>query len=180
MIRTKDLGTALDLLELYDAYPEDDFPVDPVHDHSALPDSPVTYLHSGDDERLWVLVGKRQGSIYVCTTHQDTFAVGTPGSVDVVRPWVYNRQDRYHDVVGFYHEHPSGMPVPSSIDDDAMETWVQTEGRDLLCAIAYGKYDESTFEGINVYQYTRSSKGRSYIQAKHVELIKNSLIIVIE
>lgn len=56
-------------------------------------------------------------------------------SVEFDHNAVFQREDRYHDVVGFYHTHPSGLNRMSNIDIQTMIQWVNCLGKSLICAI---------------------------------------------
>jgi proteasome lid subunit RPN8/RPN11 len=50
-------------------------------------------------------------------------------------PWVLAREERRHDVLGFYHTHP-GMPArPSQRDVNTLRAWCSAFGKPLLCVI---------------------------------------------
>lgn len=70
--------------------------------------------------------------IDVCTQKQAT-------SVEFDYQKVYDREDTYHDVVGFFHTHPSGMNRMSGIDIETMNQWVKCLGKDLMCVIQTDK-----------------------------------------
>ena len=48
---------------------------------------------------------------------------------------VYDREDTYHDVMGFYHTHPPGLKDISSIDIETMKQWARCLGKSLICLI---------------------------------------------
>ena len=48
---------------------------------------------------------------------------------------IFDRQDKYKDVVGFYHTHPAGFYSMSSTDISTMEQWVKCLGKSLICLI---------------------------------------------
>jgi len=52
---------------------------------------------------------------------------------------VFEREDKYKDVVGFFHTHPSGCTSMSQTDIDTMVQWVKCLGKALLCIIECDK-----------------------------------------
>ena len=88
------------------------------------------------DEESAVLVGYRRGGLWYGRLRQPK--VGTPSSVDVDWDWVLEREERYGDVVGFYHTHPPGAPGPSARDVRTMRAWVSCFGKPLLCLVESG------------------------------------------
>lgn len=65
----------------------------------------------------------------------DYFTQLNPSSVNFSYQMVYDREDKYHDIVGFYHTHPSGMNCMSSIDVETMNQWARCLGKSLICLI---------------------------------------------
>jgi proteasome lid subunit RPN8/RPN11 len=49
--------------------------------------------------------------------------------------WVLAREERRHDVLGFYHTHPDGPFGPSRRDVRTMRAWCSAFGKPLLCLI---------------------------------------------
>ena len=45
------------------------------------------------------------------------------------------REEKYGDVVGFYHTHPDGFLEPSEQDRATMQAWAFSFGKPLICAI---------------------------------------------
>jgi proteasome lid subunit RPN8/RPN11 len=90
-------------------------------------------------ERCWVLVGQQ----YDQTTwhfRRRRLTAGEIASVEADWEWTLKREDRYGDVIGFFHTHPHGMGVqPSSRDVRTMRAWCTALGKPLLCIIASGK-----------------------------------------
>lgn len=68
---------------------------------------------------------------------------------------VYDREDKYNDVIGFYHTHPPGANFLSQIDEDTMSQWVRCLGKDLVCLI-------ETEEKLNGWIFTRGPDGKVY------------------
>lgn len=48
---------------------------------------------------------------------------------------VMEREEKYGDIVGFYHTHPSFPASPSRTDYDTMGAWTLCFGRPLVCLI---------------------------------------------
>ncbi len=57
------------------------------------------------------------------------------GSVEFDYKKVFEREDKYKDVVGFYHTHPPGCFSMSSTDIETMTQWVKCLGKSLICVI---------------------------------------------
>ena len=57
-------------------------------------------------------------------------------------------------MVGFFHTHPSGQPLPSARDLKTMRAWVSCFGKPLLCLIeadgnvAAYRFDDDDADGI--------------------------------
>jgi proteasome lid subunit RPN8/RPN11 len=49
--------------------------------------------------------------------------------------WVLAREERRHDVLGFFHTHPDGPTGPSRRDVRTMRAWCSAFGKPLLCLI---------------------------------------------
>jgi hypothetical protein len=87
-------------------------------------------------EVSYVLVGYRRGHLWYGRLRERR--AGTPGGVDLDWGWVLQREERYGDVIGFYHTHPPGCSSPSARDERTMRAWVGCFGKPLLCAIESG------------------------------------------
>lgn len=61
---------------------------------------------------------------------------GTQTSVDFDWQQVMDREEKFSDVIGFYHTHPSGFESPSARDDKTMSAWSTCFGKPLLCLIS--------------------------------------------
>jgi proteasome lid subunit RPN8/RPN11 len=66
---------------------------------------------------------------------------------------VYEREDRYSDVVGFYHTHPPGLNSMSQTDVDTMEQWAKCLGKSLICLI-------ETDTQINGWRFYKDEAGK--------------------
>lgn len=72
---------------------------------------------------------------HAMVTSIDHYTQVNPSSVQFDYASIYKREDKYHDIVGFYHTHPSGMNCMSSIDIETMKQWVGCLGKSLVCLI---------------------------------------------
>jgi len=72
---------------------------------------------------------------YVLGTAIDSYTQNKFGSVEFDYKKVFEREDKYKDVVGFYHTHPPGCFGMSSTDTDTMTQWVKCFGKSLICLI---------------------------------------------
>jgi hypothetical protein len=88
------------------------------------------------NEESAVLIGYRRGRIWYGRFRQRQ--VGQPASVEFNWAWVLEREERYGDVLGFYHTHPAGLPTPSQRDVRTMRAWAGCFGKPLLCIVESG------------------------------------------
>jgi hypothetical protein len=88
------------------------------------------------NEISYVLVGQRRGRIWYGRLRQRQ--AGQPASVEFDWNWVLAREERFGDVLGFYHTHPAGPAAPSNRDLRTMRAWVSCLGKPLLCLIQAG------------------------------------------
>ncbi len=88
-------------------------------------------------ESAAVLVGYRRGDIWYGRLRQSW--TGDAASVTFDWSWVLEREERYGDVIGFFHTHPAGIPTPSQRDVRTMRAWVSCLGKPLLCLIQSGE-----------------------------------------
>jgi hypothetical protein len=91
---------------------------------------------AGEYEICYVLVGQHRGRIWVGRLQQRQ--EGQPTSVEFDWKWVLAREERYGDILGFYHTHPAGLAKPSERDVCTMRAWVSCLGKPLLCVIESG------------------------------------------
>jgi proteasome lid subunit RPN8/RPN11 len=89
------------------------------------------------NEISYVLVGQRRGRVWHGRLRQRQ--EGQPASVEFDWAWVWEREERYGDVVGFFHTHPAGLAATSARDVRTMGAWVSCLGKPLLCVIASGR-----------------------------------------
>jgi hypothetical protein len=80
-------------------------------------------------------VFRKEQSPHLLTTGIGFETQKNPALVEFNYQSVYNREDRYKDVVGFYHTHPSGMNYMSKTDIETMIQWVKCLGKTLVCLI---------------------------------------------
>lgn len=74
---------------------------------------------------------------------------------------VYDREDTYHDVMGFYHTHPSGLTDMSEIDVETMTQWVKCLGKSLVCII-------ETDDSLKSWMCVKNESGQVTIQESNV------------
>jgi proteasome lid subunit RPN8/RPN11 len=84
-------------------------------------------------EEAAVLIGHRRDDIWHGRLRQRW--TGGASSVAFDWSWVLEREERYGDVIGFYHTHPAGLATPSQRDVRTMRAWVSCLGKPLLCLI---------------------------------------------
>ena len=85
-------------------------------------------------EQCWTLVGQRCGRVWY--GRRVRRSSGELASVRFDGLWVLNREEQRHDVLGFFHTHPDGVPAPSRRDIRTMRAWCGAFGKSLLCVIA--------------------------------------------
>jgi proteasome lid subunit RPN8/RPN11 len=86
-------------------------------------------------EEAHILTGMRRGRVWLmrCRRRSD----GAPASVEADWRWTLEREERFHDVVGFYHTHPPAAgAAPSRRDVRTMQAWCSALGKPLLCVIS--------------------------------------------
>ena len=91
-----------------------------------------------DVERCWVLTGFQDGES-TWRFRRRCLSSGEAAAVEADWEWALRREERYGDVVGFFHTHPHGDPQPSSRDIRTMQAWRSALGKPLLCVIAAGR-----------------------------------------
>lgn len=85
-------------------------------------------------EEAHILTGLRRGHVWLvrCRRRCD----GAPASVEADWRWTLEREERFHDVIGFYHTHPPAAgTAPSRRDVRTMQAWCSALGKPLLCVI---------------------------------------------
>lgn len=99
----------------------------------------VTPFH----EEACILTGVRRGPVWLM--RRQRLAPGTPASVEADWQWALEREERTHDVVGFYHTHPlAADTTPSGRDVRTMRVWCGAFGKPLLCVIGCGGQTQAT------------------------------------
>src|SRR5512135_360010 len=90
-------------------------------------------------ERCWVLTGA-QDETFTWRFRRRQRSDGEAASVEAAWEWALRREERFGDVIGFFHTHPRGAGAqPSSRDIRTMRAWCSAFGKPLLCVIAAGK-----------------------------------------
>jgi len=84
-------------------------------------------------EKSAILTGQCRGRI--CYVRLRQFCSGGPASVEFDWAYVLEREERYGDILGFYHTHPAGLIRPSDRDVRTMRAWVSCLGKPLICVI---------------------------------------------
>lgn len=94
-------------------------------------------------EEAHILTGIRRGRVWLMRLQQRI--EGAPASVETDWRWALEREERYHDVAGFYHTHPPAAgAAPSQRDVRTMRAWCGAFGKPLLCVIACDGHTLST------------------------------------
>lgn len=90
-----------------------------------------------------ILVGTesfyKDNSQNMLVTAIDFYTQGQVASVEFDYKKVFDREDKYNDIVGFYHTHPSGCTSMSGTDVETMKQWVRCLGKALICLIECDK-----------------------------------------
>src|SRR4051794_7601897 len=84
-------------------------------------------------EECWVLLGEYRAPFWCARRLR--YSPGERVRVEFDGPWVLRREERYGDVVGFYHTHPPGCHGLSNRDVRTMRAWCGAFGKPLLCVI---------------------------------------------
>ena len=74
------------------------------------------------------------------------------GGVEFDHEEVFAREDKYHDIVGFYHTHRAGLDCMSQTDVHTMKQWVNCLGKSLICII-------ETEDNISGWVFSKSDIG---------------------
>lgn len=85
------------------------------------------------NEHCWILVGSMKDDLWWAKRVRPT--EGAPASVAFDPEYVIKRDAEFHDIVGFFHTHPSFTAHYSSRDDRTMKAWVTCLGKPLVCCI---------------------------------------------
>ena len=120
-------------------------------------------------ENAWILVGSCQG--WVLYSRRIQQSIGEPVSVELDGQRVLEREERYGDVVGFYHTHPHMSARPSQRDLNTMNAWVSSFGKALLCVI------EGT-DGVCGYRFDAQRSNGELIE--QTELFPRGIVIGVD
>ena len=116
-----------------------------------------------------VLIGTetsyKKGVPHALVTGIDSCTQKRAASVEFDYKKVFDREDTYKDIVGFYHTHPSGLNQMSQTDIDTMKQWVGCLGKSLVCVI-------ETAEQINGWVFAKETNGG--ISVKEVQVTTNN------
>lgn len=102
-------------------------------------------------EEAWVLVGQRRDAIWFGRALR--YCRGTLARVTFDAKWVIAREEKKHDVIGFFHTHPMGGLAPSTRDLRTMRAWCDAFGKPLICvirtprAMAAWRFDDHQSDG---------------------------------
>lgn len=88
-------------------------------------------------EEGWILAGDHKSLVgwNVWLGSRVGYVSGSPGKVEVSAQLALDLEETHGGVIGFYHTHPEGVPVPSDKDLRTMRDWVDCFGKELLCVI---------------------------------------------
>ncbi len=89
------------------------------------------------NEECYLILGQKRDKVW--TGRMIMRSEGTPTSVSFDWASVLLREETFGDVLGFYHTHPRGVPLPSWRDVRTMKAWTTCFGKPLLCAIQSGE-----------------------------------------
>jgi proteasome lid subunit RPN8/RPN11 len=84
-------------------------------------------------EQCWTLLGQSRGRVWY--GRRVRLSEGQPTSVRFDALWALKREEKRHDVLGFFHTHPHGPAFPSTRDVRTMRAWCSSFGKPLLCVI---------------------------------------------
>ena len=103
------------------------------------PTGAYTPGRTGTVEHCWILTGVQDGAAG-WRFRRRKHSAGDAASVEAAWEWALRREERFGDVIGFFHTHPRGAGTqPSSRDMRTMSAWCSALGKPLLCVIAAGK-----------------------------------------
>lgn len=103
----------------------------------------------------------KDGVPHLMSTAINFYTQENPVSVEFDYKAAFDREDRYNDIVGFYHTHPSGINRMSQIDIDTMIQWVSCLGKSLICII-------ETEEKKNGWLFSKDESGKISYREVHV------------
>ena len=105
----------------------------------------------------------KDGTPHVMLTGTDYCTQHKVGEVSFDYQKVYDREDTYHDVMGFYHTHPPGRTGMRSIDIETMTQWVKCLGKSLVCLI-------ETDDSLNGWMFVKDEKAASGVSTKELSV----------
>ena len=88
-----------------------------------------------ENEKCWILVGKKYGIFWKAKILEGVETEGSPTRVHFDANDVIEIEESKSNIIGFMHTHPNFSAHPSSIDDSTMGAWINCFGKPLLCAI---------------------------------------------
>ncbi len=110
-------------------------------------------------EHMWVLIGEYQGDLWHGRMYP--MAAGSPALVSFNGQQVLEQEEKYGNVVGFLHTHPSFTSHYSSRDDRTMKAWVACFGKPLVCAI-------KGTDGLTAWWYANDEDAPEFYQVKRI------------
>ena len=114
-------------------------------------------------ETASLLTGTRDGRLWKCRLR--FMSSGGPSRVEFDWAFVIDREERFGDVLGFYHTHPFGPGTPSPLDIRTMRAWCDCLGKPILCVIGVR---DSTSGRVRGYLFrSNRSRGRSVVTTRH-------------
>lgn len=108
----------------------------------------------------------KDGVPHIMLTAINFYTQENPVSVEFDYKAAFDREDKYNDIVGFYHTHPSGMNRMSQIDIDTMTQWVKCLGKSLICVI-------ETEEKKNGWLFSKDEAGNVSYREVHVSSVND-------
>ncbi len=120
------------------------------------------------NEECYLILGQKRDQVWA--GRLQLRSEGTPTSVSFDWAQVLLREESFGDVLGFYHTHPSGIPLPSPRDVRTMKAWTTCFGKPLLCAIQSGEL---------LGGYLFEPNGR-YKPVGRIKRLKRNILIAVE
>ena len=114
-------------------------------------------------ETAGLLTGTYQNRLWQCRLQ--VLCHGGPARVEFDWRVAVDREDRCHDVAGFYHTHPAGHLRPSRRDIQTMRAWCDCLAKPLLCVIGTLVRGEARIFGYVFRNYR--SRGRKTVMIAH-------------
>ena len=120
-------------------------------------------------EISYILLGEQRNGIW--HGRLNWRASGSPASVEFDWERVLSREEKYGDIIGFFHTHPGGMHNPSNRDDKTMHAWSNSFGKPLLCII-----EASKEVGAWIYDYRKEGNEK----VDKIERFRSNWLVAIE